>query len=105
VGWISAGPLPGREAAGSVTITLPDAGSHFMSLMVVSQDHNVPKVVYGGCATTFTRQEIGTRYMTAAIRTLVDPANAEDVKQAHALQDAIKVSVSNLGKFELPSWD
>jgi hypothetical protein len=91
--------------AGSVTITLPDARSRFMSLMVVSQDHYVPKVVYGAGATTFTRQEIGTRYMAAAVRTLVDPANAEDVKQVHALQDAIKVSVSNLGKFEVPSWD
>ncbi len=91
--------------AGPVTITLPDAGSRFMSLMIVNEDHYVPKVVYGTDATTLTRQEIGTRYMAAAVRTLVDPANAEDVKKVHALQDAIKVSIASPGKFEVPDWD
>jgi hypothetical protein len=41
-----------------------------------------------------------------AVRTLVDPADAEDVKQVHALQDAIKVDQpGGPGKFEVPHWD
>jgi hypothetical protein len=91
--------------AGPVTITMPNAGRRFMSLMVVNEDHYVPVVVYSGGAHTFTREKIGTRYMVAAIRTLVDPADPKDVAQVHALQDAIKVSQKKLGFFEIPNWD
>jgi hypothetical protein len=36
----------------------------------------------------------------------VDPNNPEDVKQVHALQDAIKtVQPGGPGKFEVPNWD
>ena len=41
----------------------------------------------------------------SAIRTLVDPADPEDVKQVHALQDAIKVEQESAGNFEVPNWD
>lgn len=34
--------------AGPVTITLPDAGTRFMSMQVINQDHDTPMVVYGG---------------------------------------------------------
>jgi hypothetical protein len=52
-----------------------------------------------------TRENVGTRYVLTAIRTLVDPGNAEDVRQVHALQDAIQVSQKAPGTLELPRWD
>src|SRR3954468_19868260 len=61
--------------AGPVTITLPDAGKRFMSLMIINEDHYVPSVTYNPGPHTFTRDKIGTRYMAAAIRTLADPAD------------------------------
>ena len=76
--------------AGPVTITMPDAGTRFMSLMIVSEDHYVPSVTYDAAPHTFTKEMIGTRYMLAAVRTLVDPADPKDVAQVHALQDAIR---------------
>lgn len=91
--------------AGPVTITLPDAGGRFMSLMVINEDHYVPLVTYDPGPHTFTRDNIGTRYGVVAIRTLVDPNNPADVKQVHALQDAVKVSQKDKGKLELPNWD
>jgi hypothetical protein len=91
--------------AAPVTITLPDAGARFRSLMVVNQDHYVPLVAYGAGSQTLTRALIGTRYAVAAVRTFVDPANPDDVKQVHALQDAIKVEQKQQGTLELPEWD
>ena len=91
--------------AAPVTITLPDAGTRFRSLMVVNQDHYVPLVVYSAGNHTLTRPLIGTRYAVAAVRTFVDPANPDDVKQVHALQDAIKVEQKQQGTLELPEWD
>jgi hypothetical protein len=92
--------------AGPVTITLPDAGQRFMSMQVINQDHYVVGVYYGAGSYTFDKGKAGTGYIVAAFRTLVDPANPDDLKQVHALQDAIKVvQAGGPGKFEVPSWD
>jgi hypothetical protein len=92
--------------AGPVTITLPDAGTRFMSMMFVNEDHYVPMVVYGKGSYTIDKSKAGTRYAIAGVRTLVDPANPDDIKQVHVLQDAIKVEQpGGPGKFEAPNWD
>ncbi|WP_245506755.1 DUF1254 domain-containing protein [Rhizobium leguminosarum] len=91
--------------AGPVTITLPEAGKRFMSLLAINEDHYVTGVSYGG-ASTFTKETAGTRYLVIAIRTFVDPSNPKDVEQVHALQDAIKVDQpGGPGNFETPDWD
>lgn len=91
--------------AGPVTITMPDAGGRYMSLMIINEDHYVPAVFYGAGSQMFTKEKIGTRYMVAAVRTFVNPADPDDLKQVHALQDAIQVSQKTIGKFEIPTWD
>jgi hypothetical protein len=60
-------------------------------MQVIIQDHYVPMVVYNAGAHTLTREKVGTRYALVAIRTLVDPNDAKDVRKVRALQDAIKV--------------
>lgn len=91
--------------AGPVTITLPEAGKRFMSLLAINEDHYVSAVSYGG-ATTFTKDQVGSRYMVIAIRTFVDPSDSKDVAQVHALQDAVKIDQpGGPGKFEVPDWD
>jgi hypothetical protein len=39
------------------------------------------------------------------VRTFADPNSPEDMKKAHALQDAIQVKQASPGKFEFPNWD
>jgi hypothetical protein len=93
-------------AAGPVTVTLPDAGRRFMSMQVTDEEQYAPAVFYGAGAHTLTRQAIGTRYVSVAVRTLVDPGNADDVRQVHALQDAIRVEQpGGPGRFEPPRFD
>ena len=92
--------------AGPVTIVLPDAGKRFMSMLVIDEDHYTPEVVYEAGSYTFTREKIGTRYVTLGVRILVNPADAEDLKQVHALQDAMTVSQpGGPGRFDVPNWD
>jgi hypothetical protein len=91
--------------ASPVTITTPDAGKRFMSMQVLTEDHYVVGVFYGAGSHTFTRQQVGTRYVAAALRTLVDPADPKDVEQVHALQDAVKVNQASAGRLEVPPWD
>lgn len=91
--------------AGPVTITMPDAGKRFMSMQVISEDHYVPAVFYGPGSHTLGKNQVGTRYVMVAVRTLVDPAEPKDLDQVHALQDAIKSEQTSSGKFEIPDWD
>ena len=91
--------------AGPVKITLPNPGKRFMSMMVLNEDHYIYEVDYGAGNYSFTKLEIGTRYVFMALRTLVDPSDSKDMQQAHALQDAVRVQQRSAGKFETPNWD
>jgi hypothetical protein len=92
--------------AGPATITLPDAGKRFMSMQVIDEDQYTPQVIYGPGVHTLAKEQIGTRYVLVAVRTLIDPTDPKDVATVHALQDAIKVDQpGGPGKFEVPHWD
>ena len=92
--------------AGPVTITLPDAKGRFMSMQVINEDQYTPEVIYKPGRYTFNKDKVGTRYVVFGVRTLVDPNNPDDVKQVHALQDAISYEqTGGPGKFEIPNWD
>jgi len=65
----------------------------------------VPEVSYAGGAHTLTRDEIGTRYVMAAVRTLVDPNNPADLDAVRALQDGLTVQRDGGGSFKVPEWD
>jgi len=91
--------------AGPVTITLPDAGKRYMGMQVVNQDQYTSATYYGAGTHTLTREVIGTSYAIAVVRFLVDFSNKDDVRQVHALQDAIKFNQERPGTFEIPHWD
>ena len=91
--------------AGPVTVTLPDAGKRYMGMQIVNQDQYTPATYYGAGTHTLTREVIGTRYAIAVVRFLIDFSNKEDVRQVHALQDAIKFNQERPGTFEIPHWD
>ncbi|MGG2096178.1 DUF1214 domain-containing protein [Acinetobacter haemolyticus] len=92
--------------AGPVTITLPNAGNRFMSMQVINQDHYTPMVNYKPGSYILSEENVGTRYVTVAVRTFVDPTSEKDLTAAQKLQDKIKVSQSGgPGKLELPEWD
>ena len=91
--------------AGPVTITLPDAGARFISMQAISEDHYTLQVDYKPGSYSLTRDKVGTRYVVAALRMLVDPSNLKDIDEVHALQDAVNVSQASSGRFEVPNWD
>lgn len=93
--------------AGPATVTLPEAEGRFMSLQVINQDHYVVgSVHYGAGSYKIEREQAGTRYVLAAVRTLVNPEDPADVKKVHELQGAIEIEQpGGSGKLDLPQWD
>lgn len=88
-----------------VTITLPDAGDRFRSMLVINQDHYVKGIDYAAGDYTLTQDQIGTRYVHVFIRHFIDANDPADLDKAHALQDAISIKQDNVGTLELPDWD
>jgi len=77
-----------RLDAGPATITLPEAGNRYMAIQVIDEDHYVYEVVYGSGAHTYTREQVGTRYVFAAVRTLVVRAR-EDLEIARGVRQLL----------------
>lgn len=88
-----------------VTITMPDAGKRFQSMMVINEDHYIPLISYEPGSFTLTQDKMGTRYVQVLVRTFMDPNDPTDMEAGHALQDQIRTDQTAPGKFETPDWD
>jgi hypothetical protein len=71
--------------AGPVTVTLPEHGSRYLSLMMINEDEYCSGLVYEPRDYTFTRQQVGTRYAMLAVRTLFDPRDPEKARYSQPL--------------------
>ena len=87
------------------TVTLPDAGKRYMSLMVINNDGYVNEVFYGGGSYQLTMDKFDTPFVGVVIRTLANPEDAADLAIAHKLQDQIKVTAGADEPFVLPNYD
>ena len=87
-----------------VTITLPELGGRFQSMLVINQDHYSYVEAKPGTY-EMTEETVGTRFAYILFRTFLDINDPEDVKAAHAAQDGITVSGGGKGPFEAPDWD
>ena len=83
----------------------PDPGARYQSLMAVNEDHSIFPAEHEGGAFTFTQESLGTRNAALIVRTFVDPADADDVTAANALQDRLEIRQAAAGSLQLPDWD
>lgn len=87
------------------TLTVPDAGKRYLSVMVVNRDHYVNRVFHRGGRYDLSVAEFDTPYVTLAMRILVDPNDPDDVAEVNRLQDAFAVETAASCPFELPPYD
>ncbi|QDS89182.1 hypothetical protein EC9_33790 [Rosistilla ulvae] len=87
------------------TVTLPDSGKRYMSLMVINNDGYVNDVYYGGGSHELTLEKFQTPYVGVVIRTLANPEDPSDLAIAHKLQDKIQIDAGSDQPFVLPNYD
>jgi len=88
-----------------LTIVKPDTKGRFQSILVFNQDHYIQRVIYEPGTYTFTKEEMGSRYIQVTVRTLVNPNDPADIEEMRKAQDAVQVIQSDPGRFEVPNWD
>jgi len=89
-----------------LTVELPKTNGRYMSLMLISEDHDIYPAWYAPTKVTFTKEKIGTRYIMLGIRTFANPNDPKDMKEAHTLQDKVKVIQKNKGTLkDIQKWD
>jgi hypothetical protein len=93
------------DLSSPVTIMKPDTGKRFQSMVVINENHYVKMTAYDPGNYTLTQDKMGTRYVQVVFRTFMDPNDPADMEAGHALQDQIKATQSDPGKFEIPDWD
>lgn len=87
------------------TVTLPDAGKRYQSLMIVNNDGYVNKTFYGAGPHKLTVAEFGTPYVVVCVRTLANAEDPADLAVAHKLQDQIKIDAGSAKAFVMPNYD
>lgn len=92
------------DVTSGATLTIPESGQRYVSLMVVAQDHYVNAVLHEPGEHELTLEQFGTPYVAIAARILVDPADSADVAVVNALQDRLGLRAGSEQPFVLPDY-
>ncbi len=87
------------------TVTVPDGGDRYVSVMVVNEDHYINDVIHAPGEHELTMADHGTPYVAVAARILVDPNDPADVAEVAALQDGLAVRAGAARPFAPPAFD
>jgi hypothetical protein len=87
------------------TLTVPDAGDRYVSVMVVDNDHYIYRIYHEPGDHQLSLDQFDTRYVAVAARVLVDPNDPDDVAAVADLQDGFAVTAAPAEPFTPPEYD
>jgi hypothetical protein len=93
------------DASRGATLTIPDAGDRYLSVMVVTEEHHVPVVLHEPGEHRLHADDLGSRFVLLAARILVDPDDEADVAAVNALQDGLALDAASDEPYVMPDWD
>jgi hypothetical protein len=93
------------DLSDGATLTVPEAGGRYLSVMVVNEDHYVNRVFHEAGTYDLTVEEFDSPYVAVAARTLVDPHDPHDLGAVAAIQDQFVISARFGRSFESPDYD
>jgi hypothetical protein len=86
------------------TLRLPNAGTRYMSAMVVNDEHYTQ--VFSEPGDYSLDPEVhGSEYVTLAIRSFVDSSDPADIAQVNELQDSVQLEAGSARPYTHPEYD
>ena len=87
------------------TLTLPDAGERYRSVMVISEDNYTDRVFHKAGTYKLTMKEFKTPDIIFSVRTLANPLDPKDMEEAHELQNQMKIESASAKPYTHPNFD
>lgn len=87
------------------TLTIPDSGERYLSVMVVNEDHYLNRIYHDPGTYKLTMKEFHTPYVLLSIRILVNASDPADIKKVHALQDQFTIKSASARPYTHPNYD
>jgi len=87
------------------TLTIPESGDRYMSIMVVNEDHYINKIYHDAGTYELTMEEFHTPYVYVTPRILVNSSDPADIKEVNTLQDQIKIKAASAKPYTHPNYD
>jgi hypothetical protein len=93
------------DISDGATVTVPDGGDRYISVMVVNQDHYINRIMHDAGQYVLGVEEFDTPWVCVAARILVDPADRNDLAAVTALQDQFAIHAESSRPFAMPDYD
>jgi hypothetical protein len=93
------------DASAGITVTLPDAGGRYLTVMVMDEDGYVVQVLHDAGIHQLSADEVGGGYAVLIARILVDPTVPEDVAGVNRLQDGLVVTAPSARSWTTGQYD
>ncbi|MBS3182825.1 DUF1214 domain-containing protein [Leucobacter sp. Marseille-Q4368] len=93
------------DVSQGATITIPESGGRYTSIMLVNQDHYINRVLHEAGTYELTAEELGSDFVCAAARILVNSEDAVDVAEVNRLQDELSLTSVAGGQFTPALYD
>ena len=77
------------------TLTIPDTGARYLSVMVVNQDHYINGIFHEPGQHSVTVEQFDTPWACVAARILVDPGRRRRRRRGHKLQDQLAIDAQS----------
>ena len=93
------------DITGGATVTVPEHGDRYVSVMVVNQDHYINQIFHDPGEYELTVDDHETPHVAVAIRVLVDPNDPHDVERVAEIQDGFGLVAESAEPFVMPDYD
>ncbi|WP_241156244.1 DUF1214 domain-containing protein [Leucobacter chromiireducens] len=87
------------DVTDGATITIPEVGGRYVSVMLVNQDHYINRVLHEAGTYELTAEELGSDFVCAAARILVNSEDPADVAEVNRLQDQFQLHSTGQRQF------
>ena len=87
------------------TITIPENHGRYFSLQVTDEDHYIYRVYTRPGKYRLSEKDVGTRYVSLALRVFMNPSDAKDLAAANAIQKGMKIEAGSSELLEMPNYD
>ena len=87
------------------TVTLPDTGDRYMSVMVVNEDHYINRIFHDAGTYHLTVDEFDTPWVAVVMRVFIDPNDPADLAIVHDLQDQLTIEAASAKPYIHEAYD